>query len=120
MIQFIQHCGIIGILTLMVTAVLALIAIVVACISKHRRALAVLAVAALFPFALGLLGTGVGYSQTRSTSVALNLDDATIESGRKTAREASYLGLGCTAFLWLICGVAAITRKRTAEPASGR
>ena len=120
MIDVIKHSGMAGLLALVLTAAIAIAIILVACLSKRRRALVVMFLVALFPLVAGLLGTGAGYAQVRSAVVEHNVDRAMIEVGRAEARGATYVGLGCSVLLWIICGVVSVARKGPAARGSGK
>lgn len=112
MMQFIRVCGLAGGLSLVLTIFLALVIIGVVCLSRTRRPLSILALVALLPLLVGILGTAAGYRQVEKAMKRVESpDDGLMRRGRGQARYTTYLGAGGTVFLWLLVGVAAAVKK---------
>ena len=118
--QYIKVCGLAGSIIMFLTVTLALITIIVAAFARGRRAMAVLAIVALLPLGVGLLGTASGYRCVNSRREEMETTDpAAIEHGEKQAWCSSYLGSGSTLLLWIICGIGAAGKGKQASKDNG-
>jgi uncharacterized membrane protein len=117
MIECLKASGIFGLLVLIATVMLLAASIFVACSSKSRKGLTILAVLALLPLLLGLAGTAIGYSRTEQFArMTPHPDESVLQDGRKESLYATHIGFACSFFLLSCIAVMGLIKK-PAEPA---
>lgn len=116
MIHFIISSGIFGFLVIVMTCFLVPISIIILFLTKGRKAIVILALLALLPLGIGLIGTAIGYAAVKSASKTMEKpDQELIKSGQSEARNASYLGAGSTLLILIICAIGAALKKAPSE-----
>ena len=75
-------------------------------------ALVLIAAVSLLPLVLGFIATMMGNAAVDSViATAGQVNPADVEQGRQIAMRATHLGLGVSAFLLVLCGIAFVVKR---------